>query len=59
MKKNDITPKGFLPQATLASGSCFKCASRMASLIWSHILSKRKKKENKKKYNGICIAGYF
>ena len=27
-------------QATFASGSCFRCASRMASEIWSHILSK-------------------
>lgn len=27
------------PQATLASGSCLRCASRTASLIWSQILS--------------------
>lgn len=28
-----------LPQATLALGSSFKCASKIASDIWSHILS--------------------
>lgn len=33
----------YLPQATLAFGSCCKWASNMASLIWSHILSKKKK----------------
>lgn len=28
-----------LPHATLASGSCLRCASNTASLIWSQILS--------------------
>lgn len=31
-----------LPHATLASGSCFRCASNTASLIWSQILSAEK-----------------
>lgn len=29
----------YLPHATLASGSCLRCASNTASLIWSQILS--------------------
>lgn len=33
----------FLPQATLASGSCLRWASSTASLIWSQILSIYKK----------------
>lgn len=35
----------YLPQATLASGSILRWASRTASLIWSHILSRRQKKK--------------
>lgn len=33
------------PQATLASGSCFRWASSTASLIWSHILSGKQEKD--------------
>ena len=43
-----------LPQATLAFGSCFKWASRMASLIWSQILSKED--ENKKNIHFDCLV---
>lgn len=49
-----------LPQATLASGSCFKWASRTASLIWSHILSEREeswileKRSPQKNWNSFC-----
>lgn len=45
----------YLPHATFAFGSCFKWASKTASLIWSHILSKSR---SEKKIKTI-IFGLF
>ena len=44
-------------QATLASGSSFKWASRMASEIWSHILSEKKVVDNK--YDNAAASDKF
>lgn len=38
-RRHRVSPGSHSPQATLASGSCLRCASRTASLIWSQILS--------------------
>lgn len=38
--------RAYSPQATFAFGSCFKCASKTASLIWSHILSENNNKSH-------------
>lgn len=37
-----LSKTNHIPQATLASGSCLIWASKIASLIWSHILSEMK-----------------
>ncbi len=51
-------PHCYLPQATLASGSCLRWASSTASLIWSHILS-GKQDLNTWISGSVCVPGWF